>query len=364
MKDTGPARVLIVDESPQFRRQLTQELEKHSRVTVIASAGDALEARQKILEHRPDVITLDLELPKVNALTFLRSLRQHYPVPVIICSGHTERNGTLGLKAIELGALDIVTKPLTNSAEALRDLGNELAVKICMAHNEARPVPRVRPTPRPRRWSFSECGLNPHHYLVAIGASTGGTEALRALLVSAPPDFPPTVIVQHMPAAFTANFAQRLDQLSELQVSEAREGDVLYPGRVLVARGDTHLIVRRMSRLVSVGYTDQLLVNRHCPSVDVLFDSVAHHFGSAAVGVLLTGMGTDGAHGLLRMRARGALTIAQDQRSSVVYGMPKAALRLGAVGHIASPDQIPALIQRFLSQKRVRAGEHSGLSRD
>jgi two-component system, chemotaxis family, protein-glutamate methylesterase/glutaminase len=196
--------------------------------------------------------------------------------------------------------------------------------------------------------SFRAAGLNPARYLVAIGASTGGTEALRALLTSAPADFPPVVIVQHMPAGFTAAFANRLNQASPLTVTEARGGDALIPGRAVLARGDTHLIVQRTGGAWRACYTHTLVVNRHCPSVDVLFESVAAAAGRYAIGVLLTGMGNDGARGLKLMRERGALTIAQDRASCVVWGMPKVAVEIGAAMHTARPEQVPALIQRLL----------------
>ena len=348
MRSDGIVRVLIVDDSPLFCRMLGQELERNPRIKVAAKAYDAKATREQVLRHRPDVITLDLELPDVDGLHILRELRAHYPVPVIICSGTTSRGGPKALRAIELGALDVVIKPGPETPNALHTLGEELSAKILMAAAEARPAP-PRECVGPGSLSFA--GLFAGRYLVAIGASTGGTEAIRALLAAAPADHPAVIIVQHMPANFTASFAERLNRFSAMEVTEARDGDALVPGRAVVARGDTHLTVKRCPDGWKARYTHQELVNRHCPSVNVLFQSVAETVGRQAIGVLLTGMGDDGALGLLEMRERGGLTIAQDPASCVVYGMPKAAAQMGAVMHQMPPEKVPMAVYRALRKR-------------
>ena len=359
MRTVGPIQILIADDSPLFCRLLAKELNQHAGIHVVAKACDALRAREQILQHRPDVIILDLELGNGAGLNLLRKLRMFYPVPVIACSGSTSHGGPLAMKAMALGALEVVAKPSTSDARALGKLGIELAAKIRMAAAEAKPVPVARLATGLRPASFRAAGLNSARYLIAIGASTGGPEAIRALLANAPADFPPVVIVEHMPASFTPSFAQRLDQYSDLSVTEARDGETIGPGRAVLARGDTHLIVRRAGADWRVRYTHQQLVNRHCPSVDVLFDSVATAAGRVAVGILLTGMGDDGARGLFRMRAQGAITIAQDRASCVVYGMPKVAVELGAVAHTAHPEQMPGLVQQaLLARDRAGANMH------
>jgi two-component system chemotaxis response regulator CheB len=241
-----------------------------------------------------------------------------------------------------------MAKPGGLACGALRPWAAELAARIRTAAHEAQPLPVTCPTARLRPPTFRATGLNPARFLVAIGASTGGPEAVQKLLTSTAADFPPVVIVQHMPAGFTRSFAERLNDSCPLRVTEAHDSDVLTPGRVVVARGDTHLIVRRAAKGWRAYYTRQQLVNGHCPSVNVLFESVAVAAGRQAVGILLTGMGADGAQGLLQLRQQGALTIAQDRDSSVVYGMPKVGVELGAALYSARPERIPALVQRAL----------------
>ncbi|MBU0637894.1 MAG: chemotaxis-specific protein-glutamate methyltransferase CheB [Planctomycetes bacterium] len=359
MKRDGPIKVLVVDDSPTFRSMLTRALNDHADIRVAAAASDAFEARDCVLQHHPDVIVLDLEMPRVSGLEFLARLREHYPVPVIICSGTTGRNGPKALQAMALGAFDVVIKPNRGGRAALQSLANELAERIRVADSQGQPVPSPRTPVRREPPSFRAAGLNPARYLVVVGASTGGTEALTALLSHAPADFPSMVMVQHMPVGFTHSFAERLDQHSRMRVSEAVDGDRPTVGAGFLARGDAHLTVRRIGAMLALRYTDSEPVNRHCPSVDVLFDSAREAVGGRAIGVLLTGMGADGAQGLLRLRQQGALTIAQSRDSCVVYGMPKVATEIGGVDFSSSPSEMPELILREVlarSGKNTAAG--------
>ncbi len=338
---TKPIKVLIVDDSPTVRAVLARALSNEADIRVIGEAKDPYEAREFIIKYRPDVIILDIEMPRMDGLTFLRKLQAHYPVPVIMCSGTASANSQAAFKAIELGAIDFVAKPAMGGSRALRHLGEELADKI-RAAAIARPArPTIPVSAATRQRSLRSIGLNPGRFLVAIGASTGGTEAIKELLANVPADFPPVVIVQHMPAGFTKSFAERLNQFSAMTVTEAVDRDVLEPGRAFVACGGIQMKVGRIGNRLRIVYGSDELVNRHCPSVDILFDSVAEQVGSRAVGVLLTGMGADGAKGLLNMRERGAVTIAQSQESCIVYGMPKVAADLGAVQHVATPSSVP-----------------------
>lgn len=352
MKLEGPIKVLIIDDSAVFRQVLAVQLGRHADLRVVGGAGDAYEARDQILKFHPDVIILDLQLPKVDGLVLLRKLRVNYPVPVIVCSATTTRDGPRAIRAIEFGALDVVIKPTQGGAEALRTLGDDLAERIRIAHTDARPVPRPPTGDGRHATTFKTAGLFPGRFVVAIGASTGGTEAIRAVLSPAPADFPPVVIVQHMPAGFTRSFAERLDGLSALRVTEATDGEALISGQALVARGDTQMTVQRNGTGWRVRYGDKTPVNRHCPSVDVLFRSVAEAAGPNGVGILLTGMGADGAHGLLAMREHGATTIAQTAITCVVYGMPKAAIELGAVQFTARPEDVSSVVLRALVAKQ------------
>lgn len=353
MKRPGPIKVLIVDDSPFVRSILTNVLSKEGDISVLGGAKDPYEARELILEFRPDVIILDIEMPRMDGLTFLRRLAAHYPVPVIMCSGVAPANSRAALKAIELGAVDVVAKPNRGGSAALRRVGEELADKI-RAAAIARPTPPpklTRPSATPT--SFRAAGLDPRRYVIVLGASTGGTEAIKSVLSHAPADWPPVAMVQHMPAGFTASFAGRLNECSPLGVSEAVDGDELTPGRAFLARGGVQMMVQTKGPQWRLRYGTDEPVNRHCPSVDVLFDSVVKSLGRHIIGILLTGMGADGAHGLLRLRQAGALTIAQDSESCVVYGMPKVAAEIGAVDYTGAPPDIPRILVNALRQHRA-----------
>ena len=352
MQQASPIKVLIVDDSPFARSMLTRALAAEEDIVVVGGAKDPFDARELIIELHPDVIILDLVMPRMDGITFLEKLREHYPVPVIMCSGVIARDGAEALRALELGAVDVIAKPSTGGSAALPRFGEELADKIRAAHLALPNRPRIPGYLHRKPTAFKSVNLDPAHYLVALGASTGGTEAIKNVLTRVPPDFPPMVMVQHMPEGFTRSFADRLDQLSPLRVKEAKDGDLLLPGCAFLARGGTQMAIAPAGDgRWRIAYGDHVPVNRHCPSVEVLFDSVARYVGPRAVGVLLTGMGADGAEGLLRMRQAGALTIAQNHASSVVFGMPKVAIELGAAERITSPHNVPAIILASLTSR-------------
>ncbi len=355
VRRVDPIKVLIVDDSALVRTILTRILSQQADIQVVEGAANPYEARDIIIRSRPDVIILDIEMPRMDGLTFLRKLQVHYPVPVIMCSGVAPANSAKAIEAIECGAIDVVAKPKAGGTNAMARLAEDLAEKV-RAAAMARPAPPPIPkSATAAATSFRSAGLDPNRYLVAIGASTGGTEAIKNLLSHVPPDFPATVIVQHMPEGFTNSFAERLNEFSPLTVTEAKDGDVLGPGKVLLARGGIQMRVSLAAGVMRINYGTDELFNRHCPSVDVLFDSVARIVGKRTVGILLTGMGADGAQGLLKMRNAGAVTFAQDRTSCVVYGMPKVATELGAAQHSAAPANIPrALINALRSPAEVR----------
>ena len=355
MRETGPIQILIVAASPYLRTALKQALTGMAGLQVVAGAKSSGEARDQILAHRPDVILLDLDLPQNESFALLEKLRVHYPVPVLVCVEARAAREPRALRALDLGALDLFPRPTFAERHQLGALAAYLAEQIHAAH---RAMPTRPPLPRSARQPIltaQAAGVNPAHHVVAIGASTGGTEAIKSLLSVAPPDFPPVVIVQHMPAGFTRAFAEALDLASPLTVKEAEDGDVLVPGSAFLGPGGRQMSLwpcRPGQWRVSLGGTE--LVNRHCPSVDVLFESVAQHVGKRAVGVLLTGMGDDGAKGLLRMREAGAITIAQNKRSCVVFGMPKVAIDLGAAELTSPPRNVPGLALNALRRRSTQ----------
>lgn len=362
MRPDGPIRVLIIDEGPLWVRALAAALEREGDLHAVGSDGSLKDLRQRLLQYHPEVIVLDLGLRRSNALQLQGQLAVHYPVPVIVVADTGVDGPVRAVEAIRRGALEAVRRPTDIRPAALRPFANDLAAKLRVAVSQARPAARpvaVQPTSS----SFRAAGVNPGQYVVAVGASTGGTKALETLLNRVPGDFPPLVIVQHMPAGFTRSFAARLNADSAMSVAEARDGDALTVGRALIARGDTHLVVRAAGPRWCVRYTHQEPVNRHCPSVDVLFESAAAVVGPRAVGILLTGMGADGAAGLLKLRQAGALTIAQSKESCVVYGMPKVAVDLGAAMHSAAPEDIPALVCRELQDRPTPTSRAVPLSR-
>ena len=330
----GNIRVLVVDDSAVVRKIFSQELSKERGIEVIATAPDPYIARDKIIKLNPDVITLDIEMPRMDGLTFLRKLMQHYPLPVIVVSSLTEKGGRLAMEALSIGALEVMCKP--SGSFSVGEMVMQLAEKI-------RAVAGVKVSKRTvnngedmmtKRKLASMSLAKTTNKVIAIGASTGGTEAIKEVLIQMPPSAPGIVIVQHMPAKFTASFAQRLNELCQISVKEAADGDHVVPGTALIAPGNYHMVVRRSGARYHVRITDGPMVHHQRPAVDVLFKSTANYVGRNAIGILLTGMGADGAEGLLMMKQAGARTIAQDEKSCVVFGMPKEAIKLGATDEV------------------------------
>lgn len=320
-------RVLIVDDSATARAVLRDILESDPMIEVVATASDAYVARDKIVELRPDVVCLDVEMPRMDGITFLKRLMHYMPVPVIMVSSLTQNGAKTTLEALEAGAVDFVAKPHSHIYDGKEEMRDELLSKIKIA-SKVRVQKRILSNPQQANTtSLAETT----HKILAIGASTGGTEALKEVLMGLPRNAPGTIVVQHMPANFTGPFAERLNSLCAMEVREARNGDSITPGLVLIAPGDYHMVVRRSGARYYVEIGSGEKVSGHRPSVDVLFNSVAKIAGSNAIGVILTGMGGDGARGLLSMRNAGAGTIGQDEASCVVYGMPKVAYELGGV---------------------------------
>lgn len=347
-------RVLVVDDSAVVRQGMLMLL-KHVPDMVVETASDPLIARQKMTGHRPDVILLDLEMPRMDGLTFLRELmREEAPVPVVVCSGLAGPGTELAVRALEEGAVEIISKPPLGVGEFLRESRLRFVQSLRDAA-KARPRPERYVPPARVEPEFAERPVVSlltvtTDKVVAVGASTGGTDALRQLLRPMPPDCPGIVIVQHMPEQFTLAFARRLNELCRIEVKEAEQGDRVLQGRALIAPGNRHLRVRRTGGHYQVEVLDGKRVSGHKPSVDVLFHSVAHAAGANAVGVLLTGMGEDGADGLLTMKQAGAATIAQDEASSVVFGMPRAAIERGAVDQVLPLTAISEAIRRRARQ--------------
>ncbi len=339
-------KVLIVDDSAVVRKVLSAELSRVSGIDVVGTAADPYIARDKIVQLHPDVLTLDLEMPRMDGLTFLEKLMKYYPLPVIVISSLTPKGSDTALRALELGAVDVLCKP--GSAFAVVEVCKALVGKIrsaALAHVRALPKGRIEPPSRP-----SVGGLaHTTHKILAIGASTGGTRAIEEVLVSLPGDTPGTVIVQHMPEHFTRSFAQRLNDLCVMEVREGCDNDMVVPGLALIAPGNYHMVLRRCGARYHVGIKDGPQVHHQRPSVDVLFHSVAKQAGSNAIGVIMTGMGEDGAQGLLAMREAGARTLGQDEQSCVVFGMPKEAIELGAVEHIVPLSKMSGSILNMLT---------------
>ena len=339
-------RVLVVDDSATVRNILSTELARDPEIEVVGTAPDPYVARDKIVTLQPDVLTLDIEMPRMDGLTFLRKLMHHYPMPVLIVSSLTPKGGEVAMEALQAGAVDVFCKP--GAAYTIGDLSVELAEKIKAAARVN--VRRMLETKPPAQSVTRLTMTRTTNKIVAIGASTGGTEALTVLLTAMPPGAPGIVIVQHMPEVFTKSFADRLNNLCAIEVREAKDGDVVGPGRALIAPGNYHLLLRRSGALYQVQVKSGPLVNRHRPSVEVLFKSAARYAGKNAVGVILTGMGADGADGMKEMHEAGARTIAQDEHSSVVFGMPKEAIARGAVDHIMPLDRIAQKILQLAEQ--------------
>ncbi|HWQ76898.1 MAG TPA: chemotaxis response regulator protein-glutamate methylesterase [Syntrophomonas sp.] len=338
-------RVLVTDDSLVFREFLARGISADPAIEVVGTVADVYMARDKIIELEPDVLTLDVEMPKMNGIEFLRRLLPQYPIPVVMVSA---KNDDV-FEALQAGAVDFVCKPDTGSNErAIQAFINELIIKIKIASTARVKFSGTDVVYQP---SASTAAGKSKHKLIAIGASTGGTEALNVILKNLPENMPGIVIVQHMPPVFTRMYAERLNQTSSLEVREARDGERIMPGLALIAPGDYHMTVCKAGDGYAVRCRRGEKINGHCPSVDALFNSVAEHCRAGAVGVILTGMGHDGAKGLLAMRKNGARTIGQDESSSIVYGMPKVAFDIGAVEQQASLERIPTLLCSITSGK-------------
>jgi two-component system, chemotaxis family, protein-glutamate methylesterase/glutaminase len=365
-------RVLIVDDSALVRQMLTEILGKAPGIEVVGAAPDPYVAREKIKMLHPDVLTLDVEMPKMDGLTFLGNLMRLHPMPVVMVSSLTEKGADVTLRALELGAVDFVSKPKVDLASTLDDYAEEIISKVRTAAG-ARIQPRDRVTPIPdvapklSADAVIARSVHTNHFrttdrIVAIGASTGGTEAIKEVLMRMPPDAPGTVITQHIPQAFSGPFAKRMDSLSAMHVAEAWDGAVIIPGHAYIAPGDKHLLVARDGARFVCRLNDGPPVNRHRPSVDVLFRSVAQHVGINAIGTLLTGMGADGAEGMKEMHEAGAYTIAQDERTSVVWGMPGEAVRRGAADEVTPLDDIAQRILTRAADSSARPLKKPGAS--
>jgi two-component system chemotaxis response regulator CheB len=364
MKDR--VRVLVVDDSALMRKLIPLILERDPEIEVVGTAMDGAFALRKIAELHPDVVTLDLEMPRMDGLETLRSIMRTAPLPVIVFSTHSKEGAYSTFKALAFGAIDFVAKPKNAAAGNLDPIANQLAEKIKVARRAGAPktIPNFEPEVPAARKDRSRSTLPPNR-VIAIGISTGGPNALQYLLSQIPGDFPAAfVIVQHMPEGFTEMFARRLDECCALEVQEAKSGDLLLAGRALICPGNRHLMVRRMPRGEMVVLSDGPTINGHRPSVDVLFHSVAQEFALTAVGLIMTGMGDDGAEGLGAIKAAGGITLAQSEETCVVSGMPRAAMLKGYVNKVLPLDGIAAYLVKqygtqYSSAERPEASEKS-----
>lgn len=332
----GEIKVLVVDDSAVVRQVMSDILNREPGIRVIGTAPDPIFALERMSREWPDVITLDVEMPRMDGVTFLRKIMAERPTPVVICSSLAQAGAETTMQALAAGAISIITKPTLGLKDFLRESSNDVVAAVRAAATAR--LRNLASSPATRAAAGTNGGPVSAHAMtkttesvIAIGTSTGGTQALEALLTALPPTVPGIVIVQHMPEKFTASFAARLNGLCEIDVFEAKDGQRVVPGRALIAPGGRHMLLKRSGAQYHVEIVDGPVVNRHRPSVDVLFRSVAKYAGRNALGVILTGMGDDGARGLKEMREAGARTIAQDEETCIVYGMPKEAVKLGAV---------------------------------
>ncbi len=358
-------RVLVVDDSAMVRQVMQAILSTDARVKV-SVAADPLIAWAKMQKEPPDVVVTDLEMPRMDGLTFIQKIMSEMPMPVVVCSGMAARGTELALRALEEGAVEVITKPKVGVREFLHESAVTLVDAVWSASQaQLRPRPKLAPVPRLDADVIVPRKSKPSHAIapngvIAVGASTGGTEALRVFLAALPTDCPPIMIVQHMPEVFTKAFAERLDKECAIRVVEAQNGDRLQNGQALIAPGNRHMLVNRTGGELIAQVTDGPLVSRHRPSVDVLFRSVAASVGLRAVGVIMTGMGDDGARGLYEMMEAGAATVAQDEATCIVFGMPKEAISRGAVNAVVPLDQIAAWV---LDARSSRTGSKAELQK-
>ncbi len=343
---TRPIKVLIVDDSAMVRSILQRELSKNQDIEVVGTAPDPYVARDRIVQLKPDVVTLDIEMPRMDGITFLKKLMQYYPLPVIIVSSLTPKGGELAMEALEVGAVEVLCKP--GAAYTVGDMSVELIDKIKAAAHVRVQKKEAKSAIHTANQKLSLTKTT--NKVVAIGASTGGTEALTRVLRVLPKNSPGIAIVQHMPEHFTRSFANRLNEICDIEVKEAENGDSIVPGRALIAPGNYHILLKRSGANYFVEVKSGPLVSRHRPSVDVLFKSAAQYGGKNVIGVIMTGMGKDGSEGMKMLHDQGAKTIAQDESSCVVFGMPKEAIELNAVDYILSLDKIPQKILELATE--------------
>lgn len=346
-------RVLLVDDSVSVRHTLARLLEDSPDIEVAAAVGDPFQAVEKIADEVPDVIILDIEMPKMDGLTFLQQIMTQHPIPTIICSSLAVEGSDSIMKALSYGAVDVITKPKLGTKQFLEESAILIqdSVRAAAAVRISKMRPRPMADPQPKLSADAVLASTPKRILtettekiIVVGASTGGTEALRTFLEALPEDSPGIVIVQHMPENFTSSFALRLDALCRIHVKEAANGDAVLRGRALIAPGNLHILVKRSGAQYYVEIKDGPLVTRHRPSVDVLFRSTSNNAGKNAIGVIMTGMGDDGARGMRELKDAGALTIAQDEATCVVFGMPNEAIKRGGVDHVLPLEKIAAMV--------------------
>ncbi len=339
-------RVIIVDDSAIVRKIFSEELSKISEIEIVGTAPDPFVARDKIVKLKPDVITLDIEMPRMDGITFLKKLMRYYPLPVVVVSSLTPEGGKMTLEAMDIGAVEVIGKP--GGSYTVGDMIPQLAEKIVAASR----VRIIQKNPGERSPTAPSAPIKAlaktSNKVIAIGASTGGTEALKTILTKMPPNSPGIVVVQHMPAKFTTAFAERLNGICQIGVREARNNDSVNPGTALIAPGNYHMLLRRSGARYYVEVKDGPMVHHQRPAVDILFKSTAQYAGPNSIGVILTGMGADGAAGMLEMKQAGAKTAAQDERSCVVFGMPKEAIKLGGVDSVVSLDHMVEEIIRMV----------------
>jgi two-component system chemotaxis response regulator CheB len=362
-----PIKVLVIDDSALIRALLSEIIGREPDMQVVGTAADPLAAREKIKALDPDVLTLDVEMPKMDGLVFLEKLMRLRPLPVVMVSSLTEKSSAVTLHALELGAIDYLTKPKIDIVHGMQEYAQELVAKIrCAA--KSRPAQSRPGQAAPRNWAPVErknsadavlpvqsCSFSGTEKVITLGASTGGTEALKVLLAGMPPDCPAILIVQHMPETFTKTFAKRLDGLCQIAVKEAEHGERVLPGHAYVAPGNRHLLLKRSGANYLVELSDGPAVSRHRPSVDVLFRSAANCAGRNAIAAIMTGMGDDGAAGLLEMHQAGAHTLAQDEESCVVFGMPKEAIAKGGVDEVVPLQELSGRLLCWLEAQGRRA---------
>ena len=349
-------RVLVVDDSALIRGVMTEILNEDPDIEVVGAAPDPYAARDKIKTLNPDVLTLDVEMPKMDGLTFLQKLMAARPMPVVMVSSLTEQGAATTMQALESGAVDFVSKPTVDIQHGLEDLSQQIRSKVKIASQASvqKRTPPADCSDRIKALAAQSAMIKTTDSIIAIGSSTGGTEALRELLEVLPPNTPPILMTQHMPEHFTKTFADRLNDLCQIHVKEAQDGDSVIPGQALLAPGNYHMELRRSGAKYYVSLNQDSPVNRHRPAVDPMFQSVAKYAGANSVGVILTGMGNDGAAGMLDMKKAGAFNLAQDEKSCVVFGMPKEAIKAGGVDKILPLSDIPSAILAHLKMINSR----------